>query len=107
MAKSTKKIYEQVNDAIMNSGLEDTVTYNGTTHTVVVTDETELRTYHGIELDTNKLALLVKKDLFTSLSRGSQILYDGKNYEVKTKVSDFFGTYVVGLVEGDPIVEEE
>lgn len=107
MAKTSKKIYEQVTDAIMNSGLEDTVTFNGAVHSVVITDDTELRNYYGIELDTNALAIMTKKELFQGLSRGSVIVYNGKNYEVKTKIQDFFGTYVVGLVEGDPVITEE
>lgn len=107
MAKTSKKIYEQVTDAIMNSGLEDSITLNGTTHTVIVTDDTELRNFYGIELDTNALALMVKSDLFSSLSRGTVIVYNNKNYEVKSKVQDFFSTYVVGLVEGEPSVPED
>lgn len=99
MAKTAKKIYDQVTDAIMNSGFEEIVTVGSVEHTVVVTDETELRNYYGIELDTNKLALIVKKDLFTAVSRGTVITFKGAEYEVKSKVQDFFGTYILGLIE--------
>lgn len=99
MAKSAKKIYEQVTDAIMNSGFEETATFNALPHDVVVTDDIEMKTYFGIELDTNKLALIVKKDFYALLSRGSELTFKGTTYEVKSKVQDFFGTYIVGLIE--------
>lgn len=99
MAKNAKKIYDDVTDAVMNSGFEEGLLFNEVEHDGVVIDETELRNYYGIELDSNKLALLVKRDLFSALSRGSVITFKGKQYSVKSKVQDFYGTYVIGLIE--------
>ena len=99
MAKEAKKIYDDITDAVMNSGFEEGATFNAIVHDVVVIDETELRNYYGIELDTNKLALMVKKDFYTALSKGSVLTFKGTSYEVKSKTQDFYGTYIVGLIE--------
>jgi len=99
MAKTAKKIYDEITDAVMNSGFEETALFSEAEHDVVVIDETELRNYYGIELEANKLALMVKKDLYTSLSRGSVLTFKGTSYEVKSKTQDFYGTYIVGLIE--------
>ncbi len=99
MAKEAKKIYDQITEAVFNSGFEEAAMFSATEHEVVVIDETELRNYYGIELDTNKLALMVKKDFYTALSKGSVLTFKGTSYEVKSKTQDFYGTYIVGLIE--------
>lgn len=99
MAKTAKKIYDEITDAVFNSGFEEAALFGEVNHDVVVIDETELRNYYGIELEANKLALMVKKDFYTALSRGSVLTFKGTSYEVKSKTQDFYGTYIVGLIE--------
>lgn len=99
MAKTAKKIYDDITEAVFNSGFEEAAIFGTAEYEVVVIDETELRNYYGIELDTNKLALMIKKDFYTLLSKGSVLTFKGSSYEVKSKTQDFYGTYIVGLIE--------